>query len=164
MWLTLVFISCRPDQLLPEKYLTKGKCEAGQRFLTCSAFCTQARSEELVEQPERQLQHWGWSGNPLKVVQCLLDISKTNTCAVSPSATKANQPNQPSGVSVEGRGAYSLVLKQNEADGCYEAQKRWVVFVCSIGAFPKDQFAFVVVFTLKCICTTAVLLKTHTCH
>lgn len=38
MWLTLVFISCRPDQLLPEKYLTKGKCKAGQRFLTRSAF------------------------------------------------------------------------------------------------------------------------------
>lgn len=34
MWLTLVFISCRPDKLLPEKYLTKGKCKAGQRFLT----------------------------------------------------------------------------------------------------------------------------------
>lgn len=68
-------------------------------------------------------------------------------------------------VCLEGRGAYSLVLKQNETVVVWlEALKCWAVFVCSIGTFSKDQFAFVVVFTLNCICTTAVLLKMHTCH
>lgn len=136
MWLTLVFVSCRPDQLLPEKCLTKGKCKAGQRFLTCSAFCAQARW------------WWGWrsSWNSLRGScscegdQEILFWKSFSAASMFRKQTPLNPPKkqtEPRWCMCSGQGRFAKPREETKSNWQLVKDRGGVVQGCSVGTFSE---------------------------